>query len=142
MVGEILFRGKRVDGKGWAYGSLIQMDEYASQSFIFPRYEGASTLPCGHLVSSNMVVVIPRNRRGNSYGARTTTESRYLKEIQWIAVAENITWDRGNTPTQLKNVDILTHGFILGEWEHVWVTGNIHDTRKAPTDAPTSGEQG
>lgn len=141
MVGEILFRGKRVDGKGWAYGSLIQMDEYASQSFIFPRYEGASTLPCGHLVSSNMVVVIPE----------TVGQFIWRTDDNGIKIFEGDTvdccggeyymgsWEYADT---IKNVDILTHGFILGEWEHVWVTGNIHDTRKAPTDAPTSGEQG
>ena len=59
---KILFKAKRLDrlniGK-WVEGSFIQMDDSASQSFIFPLYELASTLSCAELTRLNMVPVDP-----------------------------------------------------------------------------------
>lgn len=56
---EILFRGKRLNDGKWVYGSLIQMDNVGSQSFIFPFYKYASSLTCDQIVSMFMVVVDP-----------------------------------------------------------------------------------
>ena len=59
MDREISFRGKRLDNGEWVYGSLIQMDEGGSQSFIFPFYKYASSLACNQIVSMFMVAVDP-----------------------------------------------------------------------------------
>lgn len=59
MDREISFRGKRLDNGEWVYGSLIQMDNVGSQSFIFPFYKYASSQTCGQIVSTLMVAVDP-----------------------------------------------------------------------------------
>lgn len=47
-------RGRRIEG------NLIKMDSSEScQTFIFPFYEGASTLTCNQLVRLGMIDVIP-----------------------------------------------------------------------------------
>lgn len=56
---EIEFRGKRMDNGKWVYGNLIKMDSSGNQTFIFPFYEGTSTLSCSQLVAGNMVAVDP-----------------------------------------------------------------------------------
>ena len=59
MDREILFRGKRLNNGEWVCGNLIQMDSEGSQSFIFPFYKYASSLPCAQIVSMFMVAVDP-----------------------------------------------------------------------------------
>jgi|SRR5690554_702927 len=54
---EIKFRGKQLGNGEWVYGCLIKMDSQGSQSFIYPFYEGASSMSCGQLVALTMQAI-------------------------------------------------------------------------------------
>lgn len=55
-VREIIFKAKRIDNGEWVEGSLIDSGNH-EQVFIYPHYNGASTMPCRNLVYHRMIAV-------------------------------------------------------------------------------------
>lgn len=53
---QILFRAKRIDNGEWVEGSFIDSGNH-EQVFIYPHYDGASTMPCRNLVYHRMIAV-------------------------------------------------------------------------------------
>lgn len=50
---DILFKAKRIDNGEWVEGSFIDSGNH-EQVFIYPHYDGASTMSCRSLVYHEM----------------------------------------------------------------------------------------
>ena len=131
---EILFRAKRIDNGEWVEGSFIDSGNH-EQVFIYPHYDGASTMPCRSLVYHRMIAVDPNticqytgltDKAGNKIWENDLLllEDRIVR-IEWWkhsagfdCIFEKSLDNKMNTPFR---------GIYPQQYKHYEVIGNIFD---------------